>query len=265
MEGVTTEVARAEGGGGGDTPVQSPNPRRQRREISLEDLYDHVTANFGQFGSHFAALQEGIQHVSARQDRVEEKVTDLTKRMEALEQRRTTEPAEGACGASSGTSSTRSSELMGVIGGFRYDTRKRHIEDYLREHLPQLLEKGAFAPGARTSIALCPFRDAQDLRSWRDRVSRCTVDGRALWLAPSRPPHERIQRRHMSSMLKTAKLIGEENGLDVDVNYSRGVVWIGEHRIIEKKDDGTWELHEEGIRTTVRDPDKALQRLRDCL
>lgn len=243
-----------------ESEVRSPDRKIMKKGGHEED---QLTALMAMVAKGFRSSDDKLERIQSRLDTYDARFTSVEARISQLEtqmQGRSSAPSAG-----SAESSRPGSEVLGVLGGFRRDTRKACIEEFLRTRIPELHQKGGFAPGPRTSVALVPFGSMQELRHWMPKVSKFSVEGRPLWLAPSRTPQERAQRRELGGLLRIVRPKAAELQLEADVNHRSGIIWMGDHRIAERKKDGGWDLHEQIIKDMVPHAEQFIGQLKDQL
>lgn len=219
-----------------DTGVRSPQRKAARSgeetDPSNAAILRAVTSGFSNTNQQLSAI--GVT-LKAHDDRL----TALEGRIDKLEQAPGLE--RNGAGQSRGTATT-----MAVLGGFRRDTRKKAVEQFVQTKFPGLFSKGAFCPGPRNSVCLVPGMTFQDIHEWRDEVEKFSVDGRKLWIAPSRPPAERAMRRKVGEYMRLLKPYCEDATFDIDADFKKGVVWVQDTRVVELEKD-KWHVRETAI------------------
>lgn len=228
-----------------DDPIEdlrSPEPKARRgEEPSLRDVLAAVTSGF----SGLQGRLDGIEYVQKEQGSRLEAVEKRCEDLEAFRRR------EDGRRSSPSRASSSGEETTGILGGFKRDTRKKVIEDFLDRHFPELREMGAFAPGPRTSIAIVRFRSKEELRSWMPKVSAksdASPTGK-MWLAPSRPPEQRARRREVYAIANAIRPHAEAAEMMMDTHPSHGIIWVQDERVAEYKETSKqWTFHEDIIR-----------------
>lgn len=268
---VRTQQNPQVGGGAEQDDLRSPEPKGARRAppaISGEEMRSL-------FGSMATQVQNGFAGTHSRLDRVDSilrehggRLERVEKRCDALEAQREEDNRRASSPSRSATTAS-GEEVVGILGGFARDSKKKLIEDWIAKHLPEFVDFGAFAPGPRTSIAIIKFRSKEQLRYWAPRVRDLADKSPTgkLWLSPSRTPEQRARRRQLYALSQALAPFLREGTHTADHHPGHGILWVNDRRITEVKDGGKgWTLHENTIHELFgQEGNNVLQALREAV
>ena len=208
-----------------------------QREILRDELRRIEEKNEGRFSKIGQTLQDH-----------ERKFEDIAKSIHDLQQRL---PVDGdATSTAASTMSKHQDErLTVVVGGWPRDTKRQQILSKLSKLVQDLeladsLDRDPFVTGARRSFALIPFHQRWHERrdDCRDRMytvinrimqAKVTLPSqdRPLWAAVSKTPMERAKAQHCNLVRNLVKFFSPNKVQDLECEYGRGVVWLGDHQL----------------------------------
>eukprot|EP00971_Amphidinium_carterae_P229980 4564417-Amphidinium_carterae.2 len=124
---------------------------------------------------------------------------------------------------------------MGILGGWPKDTRKKEILAFVRDHLAADALSACteyFCPGPRVSICLVKFPSKKALHS-------------AIPLVKQKA-HLNHLKREMRGHVSQVSAV-RSNKADFDVVYKTGLIFLGNSRVAERKQDGTFRIIEDNL------------------
>ena len=192
------------------------------------------------------------QKTEARFSKVEEELSKHEDRFAVLEKTVLAlrdRDGEGSSTAASSAERHRDDRLVMIVGGWPRDTRRHLILEKLQGIIQDLsitdmLDRDPFVTGPRRSFAMIPFaprrgESREDCKNRMHRVIgivmkariRVPAQDRPLWAAMSKSPEERLRSAHCSLVRSVVRFFKPTKLDDLDVEYNRGVCWMGEHTI----------------------------------
>ena len=149
-----------------------------------------------------------------------------------------------------------------VLAGFPLNSRKKEIEDYLKnvleEHMPDWKNCTYFAPAVRTSIAIIKMNDHCEVKDfiekWRElnlTFKSCVIRAR-----PDKTPEQRKSNAKIFSMMKLLNQILP--GKVIDPDWKKGTIWVEDAQVSQWiADTESWKWDENAMRAAGLDPTKA--------
>ena len=122
-----------------------------------------------------------------------------------------------------------------VVGGFREDTRKQNIEDYIKlmtQEVSIQVER-VWCPFRRGSIGFVRFVSRDYMWRFLDRFRGAPAvlpDGSTLWVTVEKTRAERAVSKTVGAAMRAliASSLPRER---LDADYRRGIVWLDDVRI----------------------------------
>ena len=192
-------------------------------------------------------LDTRFSEYDVRRERVEDRVAGVEQRLQRMEEALAQRGPSGQ-----GAAGSDNRRLTLVYGGWRQDTPRAKIlaevtEAVSRLGLSEETDAAPFTTGPRRSVALQNFvvRSGESMSDTRGRMHRLvqgiasagitTSHGKRFWCSYSKTRAERDVASHASWVKRSLATKGLDLAARLDIEYSTGTVWMGEHTVASAK------------------------------